>query len=107
MTGVLCTVYGAQVYLKESFEEKSYDLPLYLRVNGIFFKSLPPPPRYSYSRLAWLYIHKKEVDRTNGVLYLGGGGGNVIHDFWYLGKWDEGDTKLLFFFYLRLIYAHY
>ena len=24
----------------------------------------------------------------------GGGGGNVLHDFWYLGKGDEGDTKL-------------
>ena len=31
------------------------------------------------------FIFIIEVDTTNGNLYLGGGG-NVIHDFWYLGK---------------------
>ena len=25
---------------------------------------------------------------------ISGGGGNVIHDFWYLGKGDEGDKIL-------------
>ena len=44
------------------------------------------------------FIFIKEVDTRNGVLYLGGGGGgNVIHNFWYLVKGDEGDTKLLLF----------
>ena len=55
--------------------------------NGkVFFKSLPPP-RYRYSRLDD-FIFIKEVDTTNGDLYLGGGGegNNVIHDFLYLGK---------------------
>ena len=27
------------------------------------------------------FIFIKEVDKTNGVLYVGGGGGNVIYDF--------------------------
>ena len=42
------------------------------------------------------FICIKEVDTTNGpvVMYLGGGGGNVIHEFWYLGKGDEGDKIL-------------
>ena len=31
------------------------------------------------------FIFKKEVDTTNGVLYPGGGG-DVIHDFWYMWK---------------------
>ena len=36
----------------------------------------------------------------------GGGGDNVIHDFWYLEKGDEGDNniKMLYFW---LIYAQY
>ena len=38
------------------------------------------------------FIFIKEVETTHGVLYLGGN--NIIHDFWYLGKGDEGDTKL-------------
>ena len=43
------------------------------------------------------------VETTNGVLYLGRGRGvgggmvNVIHDFWYWEKRDEGDTKLKYF----------
>ena len=40
------------------------------------------------------YIFIKEVDTPNGISYHGGGGGDVIHDFWYLGKGDEGDKKL-------------
>ena len=34
------------------------------------------------------------------------GGGNVIHDFWYLGKGGEGykDIKMLYFW---VIYAQY
>ena len=33
-----------------------------------------------------------------GSCISGGGGANVIHDFWYLGKGEEGegDTKYLF-----------
>ena len=27
---------------------------------------------------------------------ISGGGGNVIHDFWYLGKGGEGDKKYIF-----------
>ena len=34
----------------------------------------------------------KEVDTTNGVRYVG----DVIHDFWYLGKGDEDTTNLKF-----------
>ena len=47
----------------------------------------------------------KEVDTTNGDLYLGGGG-NVKHDFWYLGKggWRWQDIKMLYFW---LTYAQY
>ena len=42
------------------------------------------------------FIFIKKVDATNGVLYLkgGGGGGNGLHDFWYLGKGDEGNKIL-------------
>ena len=50
-----------------------------------FFKSLRPSPRYRYSRLDD-FIFIKEVDTTNGDLFLRGGGDNVIHDFLYLGK---------------------
>ena len=39
------------------------------------------------------FIFIKEVHTTNGDLYLGGGG-NVIHDFWYLGRGNEGDKIL-------------
>ena len=63
-----------------------------------FFKKHCPPPRYRYSRLDFIFI--KEVDTTNGVLYLGGGGGgigDVIHDFCYLGKGDEGDKILKYY----------
>ena len=38
------------------------------------------------------YIFIKEVDTPNGISYHGGN--DVIHDFWYLGKGDEGDKKL-------------
>ena len=43
-------------------------------MESFFFKSLPPPPQWG------------PVSR--------GGGGNVIHDFWNLGKGDEGDNIL-------------
>ena len=40
-----------------------------------------------------LYSDIKEVDTTNGVLYLRGN--NVIHDFWYFRKGgDKGETIL-------------
>ena len=41
--------------LKENFEEKLYVLLLYLIENG----KVIDPSRYRYSRLAWLYIHKR------------------------------------------------
>ena len=45
------------------------------------------PNRYRYSRLAWLFIHKRSWHNKWGpVSRGGGGGGNVIHDFWYMGK---------------------
>ena len=36
---------------------------------------------------------------------ISGGGGNinVIHDFWFLGKGDEGYTKLLLFLLLTYL----
>ena len=76
----------------ENFEEKSFILPLYLMENGKFFNSLPPPPRYSYFRLAWQYIHKRNLHNKWGPVSWGGG--NVINDFWYFGNGDEGDTNL-------------
>ena len=61
-----------------------------------FFKSMSAPldtgiPDYHD------FIFMKEVDTTNGVLYLEGGGGNVIHDFLYLVKrgWRRQDIKML------------
>ena len=40
-----------------------------------------------------VYIFKAEVDTPNGISYHGAGD-DVIHDFWYLGKGDEGDKIL-------------
>ena len=39
------------------------------------------------------FIFIKEVDTTNGILYLGAN--NVIHDFWYLGKGGGEGDKIL------------
>ena len=61
--------------------------------NGkVFFRSSPPPPRYSYSRLAWLSIHKRSLHNKWGPVSREGD--NAIHDFWYLGKGDEGETQM-------------
>ena len=58
------------------------------------FKTLPPPLDTGIpDKHCFIFI--KEVDTTNGVLYLEGG---VINDFWYFRKRDEGDT----FFYFEL-----
>ena len=56
-----------------------------------FLKSLFPLDTGISDQHDFIFI--KEVDKTNGDLYLEGGS-NVIHDFWYLGKGDEGDKIL-------------
>ena len=64
-----------------------------------FFVIIAPPPlTYSYSRLAWPYIHKRSW-HNKWVLYLGGGGGGAttFTTFGTLGRGDEGDTKLEYF----------
>ena len=50
-----------------------------------FFKSISPSPLDTGISDYHDFIFIKEVHTTNGDLYLGGGG-NVIHDFWYLGR---------------------
>ena len=53
------------------------------------------PLTYMYSRLAWLYIHKRSLHDKLGPVSRGGG--NVIHDFWYLGKEGEGDKIVKYY----------
>ena len=55
-----------------------------------FLKSQPLDTAIPHSHV---FIFIKEVDTTNWVLYLGGGGGNVIHELWYLGKGGGSDTQ--------------
>ena len=59
--------------------------------NGFFFKN--SVPRDTGIPLKHDYIFIKEVDTPNGISYQRGGG-DVIHDFWYLGRGDEGDKIL-------------
>ena len=73
--------------------------------NGKVLLNNRPPPLDTGNPDYHDCIVIKEVDTTNGVLYLGGGG-NVIRDFWYLGKgrWRWQYIKMLHFW---LIYAQY
>ena len=53
--------------------EESYILPLHLMENGkVFFRLVPPTPRYSYSWLAWLYIDKRSWQNKWGPVSGGG-----------------------------------
>ena len=70
--------------------------------NGkVFFLNHCPPPPVTAIPDKHDFIFIKEVHITYGVLHLGGGG--VIHNFWYLGKGDEDDTKLFFFLLLTYL----
>ena len=60
-----------------------------------FFKSLRPSPRYRYSRLDD-FIFIKEVDTTNGDLFLRGGGGTMSYTtFCTWGKGGGESDKIL------------
>ena len=51
--------------------------------NGKVFKIIVPLDTCILDQ--YDFIFRKKVDTTNWVLYpVGGGGGNVIHDFWFL-----------------------
>ena len=65
-----------------------------------FLKSLSPP-RYRYSRLAWLYIHKRSWHDKWGPVSRGS---YIIHGFLYLGKGDwrwQDIQNVILFTYLR------
>ena len=62
-------------YYKKVLGRNHTFLPLYLIENGT---DIGIPDYHDF-------IFIKEVHTTNGDLYLGVGG-NVIHDFWYLGR---------------------
>ena len=60
--------------------------------NGKVIKIIAPPPLDTGISDYHDFIFIIEVDKTNGFLYLGGGG-NVIHDFWNPGKRGEKVTR--------------
>ena len=68
-------------------------------------KTVLPPPLDTGIPDYHDFIFIKEVDTTNGDLYLGEGG--VIHDFWYLGKGNQDDKIFFKMLYFWLIYAQY
>ena len=65
-----------------------------------FYLIIPPPLDTAFpDKHDFIFI--KEVDTTNGVLYLGG---DVIHDFWYLGKGNGVKvTRNIFFLLLTFL----
>ena len=67
-----------------------------------FFYHYPPPPLNTAIPDKHDFIFIKEVDTTNGVLYLGGGGDLWFYDLWYLGK-GEG-VKVTKYLFLTLTY---